>query len=375
MGRYAELMSARKTFYRLIKEYAVKDRAQQGVDSSATGAAGAAGSAGSLRSFGEEDATQISGTSPVVLEDVSDDGQSSKSTVNLPENSETSGLSGPKSLIAIDATQKEPTKPKKRGELIEAEKIKEGSVGFKTALTYIRALSFKYAAVVIVFHVLAEASLVGTNLWLKHWITLSNEAEGGDAPKPSLKLFLSVFTLLTSAFVLLCICAIYTGFAVARIRASHIMHRDLLAKIFRVPPSFFDTTPLGRILNRFSSDLQGIDDRLPWCADDMIFCPVSLTATLIVVSVTTPLFLIVLPMFAVTALAIQHYYLQASRALKRIFHVSKSPIFQHFGETLGGISTIRAMQLQSRFTAENDAKIDFHINIQVAYLYSERWLE
>ncbi|KAF9962170.1 Multidrug resistance-associated protein 1 [Mortierella alpina] len=372
LGGYTELMSAKKTFYHLIKEYTVKERAQQGVDHSA---ATAAKFGGSSQTFDKETATHIPGASLPVLESGSDDGQSSNSTVNLPEEAETSRLETLKDPVAIDAAPTEATKVKRRGELVPEEKIKEGSIGFKTALIYIRALSYKYAAIVILFHVLAEVSLVGTNLWLKHWISLTDDSAGDDAPPPSLKLFLSVFTLLTVAFVLLCICTIYTGFAVARIRASRIMHKDLLSKIFRVPPSFFDTTPLGRILNRFSSDLQGIDDKLPWCTDSMVFYPVSLSASLIVVSVTTPIFLIALPAFAVTALIIQHYYLQASRALKRIFHVSKSPIFQHFNETLGGVSTIRAMHLQSRFTAENDAKIDSHINTHLAYLYSVRWME
>ncbi|KAG9322369.1 hypothetical protein KVV02_004216, partial [Mortierella alpina] len=372
LGRYTDLMSARKTFYHLIKEYAGKERAQQGVDYSTTAGARFLGSSQALS---EENAMQGPGASLVLLEDSSDSEQSSKSTANLADESETSGLWDPKGPVVMDAGHTEPTKLERRGELIEEEKIKEGSVSFQTALIYIRALSYKYAAVVIIFHVLAEVSLIGTNLWLKHWITLTDDSAGGDVPRPSLKLFLSVFTILTIAFVLLCICTIYTGFAVARIRASHIMHRDLLSKIFRVRPSFFDTTPLGRILNRFSSDLQGIDDNLPWCTDNMVFYPVSLTASLIIVSITTPLFLVVLPVFAVTTLVIQHFYLQASRALKRIFHVSKSPIFQHFSETLGGVSTIRAMHLQSRFTAENDAKIDFHINTQLAYLYSVRWME
>ncbi|KAF9983977.1 Multidrug resistance-associated protein 1 [Mortierella antarctica] len=283
LGRYTDLMSARKTFYHLIKEYAGKERAQQGVDYSATAGARFLGSSQALS---EENAMQGPGARLVLLEDSSDSEHSSKSTANLADESETSGLWDPKSPVVMDVGHTEPTKLEKRGELIEEEKIKEGSVGFQTALIYIRALSYKYAAVVITFHVLAEVSLVGTNLWLKHWITLTDDSAGGDVPRPSLKLFF-----------------------------------------------------------------------------------------LIIVSITTPLFLVVLPVFAVTTLVIQHFYLQASRALKRIFHVSKSPIFQHFSETLGGVSTIRAMHLQSRFTAENDAKIDFHINTQLAYLYSVRWME
>jgi ABC-type multidrug transport system fused ATPase/permease subunit len=121
--------------------------------------------------------------------------------------------------------------------------------------------------------------------------------------------------------------------------------------------------------------MEVIDDSLPWAFDDVIMFTVSVASTMIIVSTTTPMFLAALPVLSILVLVIQQYYLCASRAIKRIFHVSKSPIYQHFNESLGGVSTIRAMQLQDRFILENAARVDAHTNYHVAYLYCIRWVE
>ncbi|KAG0206460.1 hypothetical protein BGX28_002093 [Mortierella sp. GBA30] len=372
LGKYAALMAARKTFYQLIKEYATKERKENGKSLSITVAVRTQGLSLTSESHLE---TEIRSESHAGSEYGLEDGQPSSGTLSTTEEGlelEAADLLVPKA----PSTMHENTgNQRKKGEIIEEEKAKEGSVGFKTALTYIQALSYKYSALILVFRALAQASLVGTSLWLKRWITLHDGYLDGDLPPPSLRQFLAVLTLLTITYVILCIVTIYTGFALARIRASNCLHKELISNIFRLPSTFFDTTPLGRILNRFSSDMQGIDDRLPWAADDLVMFSVLVAASLIVVSVTTPFFLVTLPVFIVTILTIQHYYLHASRAIKRIFHISKSPIFQHFNETLEGVSTIRAMGLEDRFITENAAKIDCHTNAHVAYMYSIRWVE
>jgi ABC-type multidrug transport system fused ATPase/permease subunit len=247
--------------------------------------------------------------------------------------------------------------------------------------------TYKLAGLVVFFHVISYSCLVATNLWLKYWIQ-SEGSSGDNADNISsdnrladvgkgwpLNVFIGVFTLLTLAFVLSCIATIYVGFAIARIRASFTLHRDLISKIFRLPCSFFDTTPLGRIINRISSDLQGIDDKLPWAIDEMIYWGVRLTTSVIIISVSTPTFLVSLPVFMAAVSVIQKYYLASSRAVKRIFHVSKSPVFQNFSETLSGVTTIRAMGLQERFKAGNVELLLTHVNAHVAYTYCIRWVE
>lgn len=242
--------------------------------------------------------------------------------------------------------------------------------------TYLELLrSFKYIALAVIFLVLSQSALVGTNLWLKYWIKQGEEAERNGDPPPSLGLFLSVFAALTLIYVSTCIVMIYICFVFAVIRASYTLHRDVISKILRLPSSFFDTTPMGRIINRISGDMEVIDDALPWSFEDFAERLVAVSATAIVILTTTPIFLTVLPVLCILVLVIQQYYLHASRAIKRIFHVSKSPIYQHFSESLGGVSTIRAMRLQSRFILENAILVDTHTNFHVAYLYCIRWVE
>ncbi|KAG0327991.1 hypothetical protein BGZ99_006490 [Dissophora globulifera] len=379
LGTYTELMAEHKIFYLLIKEYAIKNRRQS---VSADGPPSGDASAGlSPREEEEEEVrTEIDPSIVTQSELEYDDRSSDNDTLDTIEE---------QVEVELGATGQEVSKVSKisaeaerdaKGKIIETEKIMEGSISLETILVYVRAASYKNAALVILFHCIGQASLIGTSLWLKYWIKRTEESSGDhngdDTPAPpSLKLFLAVFTLLTINYVFMCMLMIYINFVIARIRASFIIHRDLISKLLRLPASFFDTTPLGRIINRASSDIAVIDEGLPWAFDTLIMYFISVAASLIIVSVSTPVFLLALPAFMVAVLVIQHYYLHSSRALKRIFHVSKSPIFQHFNETLGGVSTIRAMRVQDRFINGNVTRIDANMNAHVAYTYSIRWVE
>lgn len=81
-------------------------------------------------------------------------------------------------------------------------------------------------------------------------------------------------------------------------------------------------------------------------------------ATLVIVSVSTPPFVALIIPLTFLYLYIQRYYLRTSRELKRLDSTSRSPIYAHFQESLGGISTIRAYQQQDRFQRENEWRID-----------------
>ena len=77
------------------------------------------------------------------------------------------------------------------------------------------------------------------------------------------------------------------------IQASKIMHRKLLARVMRAPMSFFDTTPLGRVTNRFSTDMDRVDDLIPQyiCSWMTMLAPV--ISLFVVISYSTPIFLVV----------------------------------------------------------------------------------
>ena len=133
----------------------------------------------------------------------------------------------------------------------------------------------------------------------------------------------------------------YTRCAIA---AKHI-HTSLLYGIMRSPMQFFDTNPLGRIINRFSSDIDLMDVQIPFGIADFIACSTDVVASLIVISTATPLFLTAVIPIILVFLIIQQLYIATSRQLKRLYSVSKSPIFSHFSETVSGAQVIRAFQV------------------------------
>src|SRR2546423_4047969 len=73
-------------------------------------------------------------------------------------------------------------------------------------------------------------------------------------------------------------------------------------------------------------------------------------------------------------LYIQRYYLRTSRELKRLDSVSRSPIYAHFQESLGGISTIRAYRQQKRFSRENEWRVDANLRAYFPSINANRWL-
>ena len=93
--------------------------------------------------------------------------------------------------------------------------------------------------------------------------------------------------------------------AMAGIFASRLIHNQLLVNILRLPMSFFDTTPSGRILNRFSKDIYTIDEMIPRGLSEFLLTFFSVIDTVVVVSYATPLFMIIIVPLAVLYLLFQ----------------------------------------------------------------------
>ena len=106
-------------------------------------------------------------------------------------------------------------------------------------------------------------------------------------------------------------------------RASKVLHDDLLLHVMRSPMSFFDTTPIGRIVNRFSSDLDLADETLPKEITDFLWCLVEMVSTVVLISYATPIFIAVIVGLIVVFSLIVVYYIGSSRQLKRLESISK----------------------------------------------------
>lgn len=158
------------------------------------------------------------------------------------------------------------------------------------------------------------------------------------------------------------------------LRASRTLHTRLLESVSRARLQFFDTTPLGQLMNRFSKDIEAIDQDVAPVAVGVIGCLFSMISIIVLISVITPGFLIAGFFITIIYFAIGQFYLRSSRDLKRLESVQRSPLYQQFGETLSGIVTIRAYGDERRFIRENQTRVDTH-NRPFIYLWAaNRWL-
>lgn len=206
---------------------------------------------------------------------------------------------------------------------------------------------------------------------------LSKSADVGiglsSAEEVNVPYYLGVYAVLALLYVLISMfreALIFWGSLVA----SWKLHQRLLESVTRAKFKFFDSTPLGQIMNRFSKDVEAIDQEVAPIAVGVVGCLTSVITIIILISAITPGFLIAGLFITAVYFGIGSFYIRSSVGLKRLESVQKSPLYQQFGETLSGITTIRAYGHERRFIQDNLSRVDKH-NRPYIYLWAtNRWL-
>ncbi|KAF3760287.1 hypothetical protein M406DRAFT_100195 [Cryphonectria parasitica EP155] len=156
--------------------------------------------------------------------------------------------------------------------------------------------------------------------------------------------------------------------------ASWRLHTRLMTAVTKAKFKFFDVTPLGQIMNRFSKDLEGVDQEVAPVAIGVMTCALGIIVTIVLIATVTPGFLIAGFFITVSYIFLGKFYLASSRDLKRLESVQRSPLFQQFGETLSGVTTIRAYGDERRFVRENLNKINAQLRPFIYLWAANRWL-
>ncbi|KAH3901580.1 uncharacterized protein SCDLUD_001343 [Saccharomycodes ludwigii] len=161
---------------------------------------------------------------------------------------------------------------------------------------------------------------------------------------------------------------------IAGINASRKIFVAVLEKVLYAKLRFFDSTPIGRIMNRFSKDIESVDQELTPFVEGAFISLVQCISTIFLIGYITPGFLIIAILIGFMYYLVGYFYLCGSRELKRFESISRSPIHQHFSETLVGVTTIRAFGDERRFMLQNLNKIDEN-NKPFFFLWvANRWL-
>uniref|UniRef100_A0A8C3I573 ABC-type glutathione-S-conjugate transporter n=1 Tax=Chrysemys picta bellii TaxID=8478 RepID=A0A8C3I573_CHRPI len=156
--------------------------------------------------------------------------------------------------------------------------------------------------------------------------------------------------------------------------ASHKLFQQLLENVARSPMMFFEQTPIGNLLNRFSKETDAIDSVIPDKLKSLLGFLFSLLEIYIVVIVATPIAVVAIMPLTVLYAVFQNFYVATSCQLRRLEAASRSPIYSHISETFQGSSVIRAYKEQPRFILQNDSRVDENQRTCFPGVVADRWL-
>uniref|UniRef100_A0A4W6BTC4 ATP-binding cassette, sub-family C (CFTR/MRP), member 3 n=1 Tax=Lates calcarifer TaxID=8187 RepID=A0A4W6BTC4_LATCA len=242
-------------------------------------------------------------------------------------------------------------------------------VKMQVYLEYAKAVGPLLSVLICFLYGCQSAAAIGANIWLSQW---TNDASRNQT-KENVHMRVGVYAALGIAQGILVMISSFT-LAMGNIGAARKLHYNLLTNKLHTPQSFFDTTPIGRVINRFSKDIYVIDEALP--ATVLMFLGtffVSLSTMIVIIS-STPIFAVVIAPLAFIYVFVQRFYVATSRQLKRLESVSRSPIYSHFSETITGASVIRAYGRHSAFVLMSDMKVDENQKSYYPGIVSNRWL-
>lgn len=212
----------------------------------------------------------------------------------------------------------------------------------------------------------ATASSVAANAWLGTWAD-------SDADASQSSWYLEIFAAISVAAVLIQACT-QLVVAIFGVRSARQLHEQLVRGVLWAPQSFFHVTPMGRILNRVSQDTYQIDETLVGVCASFLSTACGVAGTLLVIGVATPAFFgIMVPVLGLYVW-IQRYYLAASRELKRLDSVTRSPLYAQFVSTVQGIPVIRAAEAEPHFRAQNEQALQANIQAYFCSTAIARWL-
>jgi ABC-type multidrug transport system fused ATPase/permease subunit len=228
---------------------------------------------------------------------------------------------GPNLTLSSSTTQEKPT-PKVQPTSTTEEESQHGKVGKEIYWSWIkggtRHLFWPFVSI-LGFGSLCQ---LGQGLWLGLWSTADDAEEefgfyGGIYALWGLGSVLAQFIALW----------IYRYFVV---RANKSLHHKVLHRVAFSPTVFFDVTPLGRILNRFSKDTDNMDMLLPSVFQGLLSFWFLVGVIIISTAISSPWLLLILPFVAVGFYFFQRWYRKTAIALQRMESISRSPIFSHF---------------------------------------------
>ncbi|NXT99371.1 MRP1 protein, partial [Buphagus erythrorhynchus] len=255
------------------------------------------------------------------------------------------------------------------GGLTKAERTQHSRVSAGVYGAYLKATGPGLCVYIILSFVCQQALAFSRGYWLSLWT--DDPVLNGTQQHTELRV--GVFGALGVVQALgrfACTAAVLLG----GVLASHQLFLQLLSSVMRSPMLFFEQTPIGHLLNRFSRDMDAVDSVIPDKLKSVLGFLFNLLEIYLVIVVATPWAAIAIVPLTVLYTAFQHFYVTTSCQLRHMEAASRSPIYSHISETFQGSSVIRAHKDQQRFISKSNFLVDENQRICFPGAVADRWL-
>ncbi|XP_032125549.1 multidrug resistance-associated protein 6 isoform X2 [Sapajus apella] len=244
-----------------------------------------------------------------------------------------------------------------------------GRVKAAVHLAYLRAVGTPLCLYALFLFLCQQVASFCRGYWLSLWA--DDPIVGGQQTQAALRG--GIFGLL-GCLQAIGLFASMAAVLLGGVRASRLLFQRLLWDVVRSPISFFERTPIGNLLNRFSKETDTVDVDIPDKLRSLLMYAFGLLEVSLVVAVTTPLAIVaILPLFLLYA-GFQSLYVVSSCQLRRLESASYSSVCSHMAETFQGSTVVRAFRTQGPFVAQNNARVDESQRISFPRLVADRWL-
>ncbi|KAI9439887.1 ABC transporter [Lactarius indigo] len=253
-------------------------------------------------------------------------------------------------------------------QLMQAEERNTGAVNVQVYRQYFQSGNgVVLMPIMLVTIVLMQVSFVLSSYWLVWWQEREWQRPQG---------FYACMGIYATLGVGQALATFLNGTTVAFIvySASRRMHDNAITRVMLSPMSFFETTPVGRIMNRFSKDIDTIDNLLADSFRMLINTFSSIIGAIVLISILLPWFLIAVAIVLVLYAMASAFYRASAREMKRLDAILRSSLYSHFSETLSGIATIRAYGEEDRFFNENRDRVNVENRAYWMTVTNQRWL-
>ncbi|KAI0360140.1 P-loop containing nucleoside triphosphate hydrolase protein [Trametes cingulata] len=250
--------------------------------------------------------------------------------------------------------------------MMQVEERNTGAVSNKVYMEYMRAGK---GYVIVPFLILSVALLQGAQVMSSYWLVYWEERKWNFGSGFYMGIYAGLGVAQAFTFFMM-----GSTFAMLTYFSSKTLHREAIHRVMYAPMSFFETTPLGRIMNRFSKDIDTIDNMLGDAMRMFVATLGNIVGAIILIAIVLPWFLIAVATVSVAYVWAALFYRASARELKRLDAILRSSLYSHFSESLSGLATIRAYGESERFLQENRKRMDVENRAYWLTVTNQRWL-